>query len=71
MTGQKVLWTAFLRSKRVGFYGGILKKLKNRKLNFIFNVPTMYFTGKLRLYGVLFSSFQSRGISKSKDSRVE
>ena len=61
----------FLRSKRVGFYGGILKNLKNRKLNFIFNAPTMYFTGKLRLYGVPFSSFQPTGISKSKDSRVE
>ena len=53
----------FLRSKRVGFYRGILKNLKNRKLNFIFNAPTMYFTGKLRLYGVPFSSFQSTGIS--------
>ena len=61
----------FLRSKRVGFYGGILKNLKNRKLNFIFNAPTMYFTGKLHLFHLLrLQAYQRARIHESSRLRA-
>ena len=45
----------FLRSKRVGFYGGIVKYLKNRKLNSIFNAI------KYRI-----NAFHNKGCIKTK-----